>query len=82
MITYAQGSEHGASLRASGWHKVRDLPPRSGWNSATRPRRDLGTENTARTLWTDHGVPRPTNRSLTGILPASPTPSAPSIGDL
>jgi len=51
MITYTQGAEHGASLKASGWHKVRDLPPRPGWNSATRPRRDLGTDNIARTLW-------------------------------
>jgi hypothetical protein len=51
MITYTQGEEHGASLRACGWHKVRDLPPRSGWNSATRPREDRGTDHIARALW-------------------------------
>jgi hypothetical protein len=51
MITYTQGAETGASLKASGWHKVRDLAPRPGWNSQARPRRDLGADNIARTLW-------------------------------
>jgi hypothetical protein len=51
MITYTQDGERGVSLRASGWSKVRDLPPRRGWNSATRARRDRGTDNIARTLW-------------------------------
>ena len=51
MVTYTQGDETGASLKASGWRKVRELPPRSGWNSTTRPRRDLGADNIARTLW-------------------------------
>lgn len=51
MITYTQGAETGASLKASGWHKVRDLPPRPGWNTAARPRRDLGADHIARTLW-------------------------------
>jgi hypothetical protein len=51
MITYTQDGEHGASLRASGWRKVHDLPPRRGWNSATRARPDRGTDNIARALW-------------------------------
>lgn len=51
MITYTQDGEHGASLRACGWHKVRDLPPRPGWNSTTRVRPDRGTDNIARSLW-------------------------------
>lgn len=51
MITYTQGTETGASLKASGWHPVRHLPPRPGWSSQTRPRRNHGTDNIARTLW-------------------------------
>ncbi len=51
IITYTQADETGASLRASGWNKIRDLPPRPGWNSPTRPRRDRGTDHIARTLW-------------------------------
>ncbi|WP_228563717.1 XF1762 family protein [Catenulispora rubra] len=60
MITYTQDGEHGASLRASGWHKVRDLRARPGWSSATRPRPDRGTDNIARTLWqTDSTTAQP-----------------------
>lgn len=51
VITYTQAGEHGASLRASGWTKIRDLPPRTGWDSPTRPRRDRGTDNITRSLW-------------------------------
>ena len=64
MITYTQGGEHGASLRASGWHKVRDLPSRSGGNSATRPREDRGSDHIARVLW-QAGAPAPTCTSPT-----------------
>ena len=51
IVTYTHADEGGASLRASGWSKVRDLPPRPGWNCPTRPRRDRGTDRVARTLW-------------------------------
>lgn len=30
-ITYTQEGESGASLRAAGWVKVKDLPPRKSW---------------------------------------------------
>ncbi|MFF9168872.1 MULTISPECIES: XF1762 family protein [unclassified Streptomyces] len=58
-ITYTQDGESGASLRAAGWRKVADLPARAGWNTPTRPRRPLGTERVARTLWeiTTHNAP-------------------------
>ncbi|MFH9600789.1 XF1762 family protein [Streptomyces rochei] len=58
-ITYTQDGESGASLRAAGWRKVSDLPARSGWDTPSRPRRALGTENVARALWeiTTHNAP-------------------------
>ncbi|MFI5756545.1 XF1762 family protein [Streptomyces sp. NPDC051569] len=58
-ITYTQNGESGASLKAAGWRKVADLPARGGWNSPSRPRCALGTENVARALWevTTHNAP-------------------------
>jgi hypothetical protein len=50
LITYTQAAESGASLRGAGWHKIRDLPPRPGWNAPGRPRPDTGTGHTARIL--------------------------------
>ncbi|MCL7426901.1 XF1762 family protein [Streptomyces sp. YS415] len=50
-ITYTQDGESGASLRAAGWRKIADLPARPGWDSPSRSRRALGTENMARALW-------------------------------
>lgn len=59
LITYTQGGESGASLRGAGWRKVADLPARSGWDTPSRPRGALGTENVARILWeiTAQGAP-------------------------
>lgn len=51
LITYTQAGEPGASLRASGWRIVAERKRHPGWNRPSRPRRDLGTENTPRTLW-------------------------------
>jgi hypothetical protein len=51
ILTYTQDGEHGASLRASGWHKVRDLAPRAGWDTTTRHRTDRGTDRIARARW-------------------------------
>lgn len=51
LITYTHAAEGGASLRAAGWIKVRDLPPRHGWSTPTRPRKDRGTDEIARILW-------------------------------
>ncbi|WP_369043327.1 XF1762 family protein [Streptomyces sp. Midd1] len=58
-ITYTQDGESGASLKAAGWRKIADLPARAGWNSPSRPRCTLGTENVARALWeiTTHNAP-------------------------
>lgn len=56
LITYTQADETGASLRAVGAIKVRDLPPRKGWadsSVALKALRDpIGTGGVARTLWT------------------------------
>ncbi|MFD8047662.1 XF1762 family protein [Streptomyces chartreusis] len=50
-ITYTQEGESGASLRAAGWRRAADRPARAGWTAPSRPRRSLGTEQIARTLW-------------------------------
>lgn len=50
-ITYTQADETGASLRAVGWRRVKDLPPRGGWTAPSRPREDIGTADVARVLW-------------------------------
>lgn len=51
ILTYTQDGESGASLRASGWRKERELPARTGWNTASRPRTDRGTDRIGRTRW-------------------------------
>lgn len=73
-ITYTQDGESGASLRAAGWRKVTDLPARPGWDAPSRPRRTLGTENVARTLWeiTTHNappLPEPCDETRDGTRP-------------
>ncbi len=50
-ITYTQHDESGASLRAVGWIRVKELPPNKGWNSPGRFRSDIGSAGIARTLW-------------------------------
>lgn len=50
-ITYIQGEESGASLRAAGWVKVCDLPPAPGWDRPGRPRGDIGSGHKPRQLW-------------------------------
>lgn len=54
-ITYLQAGESGASLRAAGWVKVKDLPPRKSWAESSvklKAIRDVvGTGNIARELW-------------------------------
>lgn len=50
-ITYTQHDESGASLRAVGWIRVKDLSPNKGWNSPSRFRSDIGSAGIARTLW-------------------------------
>lgn len=55
LITYTQADESGASLRASGFRVIAELPPRAGWDTPSRPRVLQGNESTARTLW-ERGV--------------------------
>jgi hypothetical protein len=54
-ITYIQGDETGASLKAAGWRKVRDLPARGSWaesSVALRAMRDAeGTGGVPRQMW-------------------------------
>jgi hypothetical protein len=50
-ITYTQHGESGASLRAAGWRPVRELRPRQGWNTSSRPRTDTHPTGIQRTLW-------------------------------
>jgi hypothetical protein len=56
-ITYIQGDETGASLKAAGWVKVKDLPARPGWAASTgdevlKALRDpVGNGGVYRQLW-------------------------------
>jgi hypothetical protein len=54
-ITYTQAGETGASLRAAGWRRVKDLPARSSWaesSVALRDKRDaVGSGGVDRVLW-------------------------------
>jgi hypothetical protein len=56
-VTYTQAEESGASLRAAGWRRVRELEPRGSWAASTKdPRlvamRDpVGNGGVARVLW-------------------------------
>ena len=54
-ITYTQAEETGASLRAAGWVKVKELPPRGSWahhSQSLRGKRDpVGNGGVARVLW-------------------------------
>ena len=56
-ITYIEKGEGGASLRAAGWVKVRDIPARASWAASTadealRAMRDpIGSGGVERELW-------------------------------
>lgn len=64
-ITYIQGDETGASLKAAGWRKVKDLPARGSWAASTadkrlRSMRDaVGNGGVARQLWEITASPAP-----------------------
>lgn len=51
LVTYTQGTESGASLRAAGWAVVGQRPARPGWDVPSRPRAANGSEHIPRTLW-------------------------------
>ena len=55
-VTYAQADETGASLRAAGWVKVRDIAPRKSWAASSSAEQALGRDpvgngGVARSLW-------------------------------
>ncbi len=50
-ITYLQGDETGASLRAVGFVKVSDIAPAPGWDRPGREREDIGSSGVARQRW-------------------------------
>ena len=56
LVTYTQHQESGASLRACGWTKVKELPARGSWyessGDANKPGRDqIGNGGVERVLW-------------------------------
>ncbi len=51
IVTYTQEGESGASLRAAGFRVVAERPPRSGWDTPSRPRSGNGHDGIARRLW-------------------------------
>lgn len=56
-ITYTQADESGASLRAAGWTRVKELRPRGSWAASTSDTRllamrdPIGNGGVARVLW-------------------------------
>lgn len=54
-ITYTQGDESGASLRAAGWVRVKELEARKGWAESSQKLREIrdpvGNGGVARVLW-------------------------------
>jgi len=54
-ITYTQSNESGASLRAVGWLRVKELPARKSWaesSKTSKVKRDqIGNGGVARSLW-------------------------------
>jgi hypothetical protein len=54
-ITYTQADESGASLRAVGWSRVKDIEPRQGWAASSVKLRGLrdpvGNGGVPRVLW-------------------------------
>lgn len=51
LITYTHASESGASLRAAGFIRAAELPPRPGWDRPSRARKPRGSEHVARIRW-------------------------------
>lgn len=76
-LTYTQVGESGASLRGAGWLKAAQLPARPGWNTAARPRRELGTEHVARLRWEITAQPHPVRGEPTPGVPGTPANQRP-----
>lgn len=54
LLTYTLESEGGASLRASNWKRVAELPARHGWDRPSRPRDESDYLSSPRVRW-QHG---------------------------
>jgi hypothetical protein len=67
-ITYTQADETGASLRAVGWRRVKELPPRKSWAESSvvlKGKKDtIGTGGVARVLWEIGTVPNVLSEAL------------------
>lgn len=50
-ITYTQGDEDGASLRAAGFVRVAEIEAAPGWNRPGRPRSEIGSGGVKRQRW-------------------------------
>lgn len=54
-VTYTQEAEDGASLKAAGWRKVKDIPARGSWAESSVKLRDIrdpvGDGGVERALW-------------------------------
>lgn len=54
-ITYTQADETGASLRAVGWVRVKEIPPRKSWADSSVARKEgrdpVGTGGVWRVFW-------------------------------
>lgn len=51
VITYTLATESGASLRGAGWRAVAELPARSGWDCAARPRQPGTVDGQQKIRW-------------------------------
>lgn len=58
LVTYTLDVEGGASLRASGWTRVAELPARAGWDADSRPRDNDLYLSSDRVRW-EKGKPTP-----------------------
>ena len=79
LITYTQEGESGASLRAAGLLPVAELRPRSGWATASRPRKSHGVDGVQRTRWEINAKPA-AHVPMPGESPCLPAVSAGTAG--
>lgn len=76
-ITYTQADETGASLRAAGWVRVKDLRPRQSWAAGTKDERlramrdPEGNGGVARVLWEIRSASWPTAGAIRDDVPES-----------
>lgn len=72
-VTYTQHDETGASLRAAGWLREREIAARGSWAESTADERlkamrdAVGNGGVARVLWSIEGAPLPDTDVRTAI---------------